>query len=424
MENIKTSIVDIYINLFLIAISRKIDFCRLVKETDDDTKRYIEEHKEGFLPEGYIGLFYVEQLARKMGSSLGDVYNLSKERRDEIVRRLVESFDSIEHAYSEFFNDETEGLIEFEGDVRVLDVSDEKEIGLYYADLWRDIDPDRTIFSHYRMTFCKSDVDTVSYTISISGRFGFQSDYMYDSFEVWSGTDGFFAEFIEKVIEYYRDTTNTHTEEDKGKDNAESEIEIFTSDNIVTKIAAETPVKESAPIEDGPKVIDELVEYVWEDTRTVDLLDQFEGYGDRNPVRYRRIVIKNIFNRKYTDEMIYGFNLVIERGWGSDYVGDVTFTQFKRGEASALARYIDSEVTDEIVEKYINKDRFYRFSKPYLLRAQNSSNRTGYGSEWIGGTYLEGTLYGETTKYFIVGVYITYLYEYMPSSREVFLEDA
>ena len=46
-----------------------------------------------------------------------------------------------------------------------------------------------------------------------------------------------------------------------------------------------------------------------------------------------------------------------------------------------------------------------KFEKPYLLRAQNSNNRTGYGNEYYGYDLVyQGTLYGETTNYAFVGV--------------------
>ena len=47
------------------------------------------------------------------------------------------------------------------------------------------------------------------------------------------------------------------------------------------------------------------------------------------------------------------------------------------------------------------------FKTCYLLRAQNSSNRTGYGNIYYGDELVhEGTLYGETTSYVLAGVQI------------------
>ena len=48
------------------------------------------------------------------------------------------------------------------------------------------------------------------------------------------------------------------------------------------------------------------------------------------------------------------------------------------------------------------------FTKAYEIGGQNSSNRTGYGSTWYGGEcYEEGTLYGEVSSYYAVGLFVT-----------------
>ena len=433
MGQIKVAIEDIYTNLILTAISHKCNFPKLVKETDEETKDYIESRKAQFLPEGYAGLYYTELLCRKMGSCLGDIYNLSEIRKDEIIRQIVESFDPISEAYGSYYDDDEDGIIEFRGLLSVLDISDEKEIMLYYADLFRsDTKTDRNVYVHYNVTFRKDfevdgDASNALYSITISGAQDFSSDYVYDSYEIWEGKDGYFADCIEKVIAEY---SETHAgKSDPGDDEDEADTESDEDENVNPigngVIEVEKPVIESEPVQDGPKIIDELITYIWDDTRTVDLLDRFEGYGQADPVRYRRIVIKNTKYTRYGNKYNPGFNLVIERGRGLDYVGNVTFTEFKKGEAAGLSQHIASEVTDDVIEQYIDKDQFFRFSKPFLLRAQNSSNRTGYGWEWDWsggyGDYIEGTLYGETTNYFFVGVYVTTGYSYEASNRKPFV---
>ena len=177
------------------------------------------------------------------------------------------------------------------------------------------------------------------------------------------------------------------------------------------KCEVEMPVKETQYLSDGRECVDELVECVFDNTRTVDLLDKYEGIGEQKKVIYKRLVIENGKYSRWTEEGMVSFNLVIERGRGNDYVGDVTFTAFKKDETYGLRKHIEEEVTEDVIKLYKDKNRFFRFSKPYLLRAQNSSNRTGYGWEWDWsggyGNYTEGTLYGETTNYFFVGVYVT-----------------
>lgn len=52
----------------------------------------------------------------------------------------------------------------------------------------------------------------------------------------------------------------------------------------------------------------------------------------------------------------------------------------------------------------LKNNEIYAFDIPFLIGGQTSSNRTGYGCEWLGGgDYIEGTLYGEVTSFMIVG---------------------
>ncbi len=152
------------------------------------------------------------------------------------------------------------------------------------------------------------------------------------------------------------------------------------------------------------KVIDELVTYVFDNTKSVALMDRYEGtFGD---TVYKRIALENIFFANGAR-----CHLVIERANKKDYVGNITFTDFKKGYTGALRNHINSEVTPEVIKKYAGKKEIFYFDKPFRLRAQNSGNRSGYGSRWdwsdgVGEMVYEGTLYGETTDYVFAGVYI------------------
>lgn len=88
MSDIKIAIDDIYINLILMSILRQRDFSKLVLDTEEELKAQKAEITS-FLPEGYDGLYFVELLSRKMGSSLGEVYSFSQERKDEIIYSLI-----------------------------------------------------------------------------------------------------------------------------------------------------------------------------------------------------------------------------------------------------------------------------------------------------------------------------------------------
>lgn len=146
-----------------------------------------------------------------------------------------------------------------------------------------------------------------------------------------------------------------------------------------------------------------LIRYINKDTRTVQLLDEFEKLTTNGIKRYDRLRDKGAWT--YNKGRRYQF--IIERVEGRECVGDITMSQYKsqKGyELNALLKYARKQI-----QEYINANgdspAEILFTKPYLIRGQKSSNRTGYGSEYNGHTLVkQGTLYGETTNYAIVGV--------------------
>lgn len=140
----------------------------------------------------------------------------------------------------------------------------------------------------------------------------------------------------------------------------------------------------------------------------MDILNKFEGL-EENSKPYERLVISNGVRGDISSR--YWLHYVIERSKNRDYVGDITFTNFKLGHVRELWNHIKEELKLVNVEDYVDKDVYIKFEKPFHLRAQNKRNRTGYGWEWDWssgyGDYTEGTLYGETTDYVFAGVYIS-----------------
>ena len=64
----------------------------------------------------------------------------------------------------------------------------------------------------------------------------------------------------------------------------------------------------------------------------------------------------------------------------------------------------------EIMDEKEGYKTTYKFETPFQLNAQNTNNRTGYGSEYYGEYCVyEGTLYGETSTYVITGFILTNL---------------
>ncbi len=147
-----------------------------------------------------------------------------------------------------------------------------------------------------------------------------------------------------------------------------------------------------------------LATYIFSDTKSVDLMDKFEAVNEDGFRVYDRILVQNHFGVGYVEgEYLFG-HLIIERLEGRQSAGDITMTDFKTGLTSELQDYVKDQVSQRL-RKYGTLPDELMFDIPFLLRAQNSSNRTGYGSEYNGYDLVyQGTLYGETFKYAFVGV--------------------
>lgn len=172
--------------------------------------------------------------------------------------------------------------------------------------------------------------------------------------------------------------------------------------------------KKEEEIQSYKKKLDELEEYqtlpieertleiyITEKTKTVSIMDEFERITESGFRKYDRMIIKSFV---WVPDV--GFcQMVLERmPRKEEYVGDITMTDFKKHNDDELRSYINSEMKYYKKNNKCQKGDYIPFRKPYLLRAQNSTNRTGYGNEYNGyGLVYQGTLYGETTNYAFTG---------------------
>ena len=160
----------------------------------------------------------------------------------------------------------------------------------------------------------------------------------------------------------------------------------------------------------GREEIGDLYSYVSEGTKTIELMDKFEG-KDRPDGPYKRLIFKNVRKDKIGD-FLCEYHLIVERYSDVDHTeGNITFTEFKKDNGRSVYYYCSTQLREALKQngKILKEKEFY-FYKPYYFRAQNSSNREGYGWEWdwSGGLGIpeEGTYYGETDNYAFVGVQI------------------
>lgn len=155
--------------------------------------------------------------------------------------------------------------------------------------------------------------------------------------------------------------------------------------------------------ENRPREQKELLRRLYRDTPTVQIMDEFESLTQEGYCKYERLVLLSSFYHCGTY-----FSYVVERRNGRECFGDITMTELKKEEYWELLQY--AKETIDRHNKRKKTTRFHSgtviyFKKPYRLRAQTSSNRTGYGNYYEGyDLVIEGTLYGDTTDYVILGV--------------------
>lgn len=374
-----------YINLFIIALNNQIDLRTLVMEIDDKTNDYINSDATRFYPKGFEGFLFMSELTKAMGLSLFDVIYYSEEEKKQAVQHILDVMGSINYDINNLFNDDETGQMYFEGFYSFDDEDEQKNC--YIIRFGKTTLGEKD--SEYSIEVFLSE-DEVNREIS--------TDYMYDSAIIWSETDGFVANYIESTIASIEENEQ----------------------------AKEIQISENEGRDDESKK--EILVYLRPDTKTIELMDEFDEQENGSYVYERMINLNSSYI--YSKLGKYGFiycSFVIEHvAKDQEFVGDITMTRLKQNKTRELVEYTELEISNKMIVQYIDTDRFFRFSKPFRLRAQNSGNRIGYGWEWDWsggyGDYVEGTQYGEMTDYGIVGVYLSSDNNYNPDNRRTFLE--
>lgn len=373
---IKEYIDRIYSNVFFISTRGMIDLEKAIRQAEEEINELYDNRGNEPVLERSKCLIYLELLSRYIRSSLIEMLYLRETDRENILKELI---DTVCRNASEVKNLEND----IGGAIAKFSVS----------------------FNDQRLVFKKTkSVDSTIYKLILDRSIDqYHSEFFPQEVCIEECTDGCLGEFIEKVLEKHQ--------------GHETNNDVFETQSI-RKANVVSIIQDNSPEE-------ELVVFIDGDTRTVDILDQFEGYGDyKESPAFKRIVISNPKYGALIGNNWVGFNLVIERSNSFNHVGDITFTDFKQKKDDKLREHVKKEMTPEILEAYLDKDEFYRFKEPFLLRAQNSSNRVGYGWQWDWsggyGDYIEGTEYGETTNYIFAGAYVTSGYAYIPDNRVSF----
>ena len=160
--------------------------------------------------------------------------------------------------------------------------------------------------------------------------------------------------------------------------------------------------------------------YIREHTRTMQIMDKYEGYYPKKEEnydpgkKYKRLIIKNRAQVDIGDYRVFYCLIVERRNAFKQKLPDkfIIMSDFKKNPNSVYA-YSREKIRENISlikPLYKCKNKEIYFDVPYGLEAQNKTDRQGYGWEWdwSGGieSYIEGTYYGQTSSYMFVGVKI------------------
>lgn len=151
----------------------------------------------------------------------------------------------------------------------------------------------------------------------------------------------------------------------------------------------------------------QLVKILYRDTKTVDLMDEFEDS--------KKTYLKLFHTFKY--DIFYDINLIIAQVPREKtyviYDDQPTITELKSCIGKRLSdckipkrmRYMAKIIAKTLENEPVVEYKNIPLIEPCLLGAQSSANRTDYGCEWIGGgDWIEKTMFGEVTDYLVVGV--------------------
>ena len=261
-----------------------------------------------------------------------------------------------------------------------------------------------------------SDEKPIIYTLSYEPEYwgyNLESKYGYYGSQLYSEEEGKLAELFERIVTIEDPASEMEKKNISPDANGSSEEPGYpTGGSIETYKKKESSHKETFKNDQQKEERDNrgkikkevLRKAIYSDTKTVKLMDEFEGIGTDNIYVYERLEIPYAFHM-FINGKYQSITLIVKRCRASECVGDITFTEFKQEKYDDLLKY----VKDQIGDKIIKPSEIFSFEKPYHLRAQNSTNKTGFGWEWDWsdgyGSYTEGTFYGETTDYGFVGFY-------------------
>ncbi|WNY24194.1 hypothetical protein MmiHf6_15230 [Methanimicrococcus hongohii] len=131
---------------------------------------------------------------------------------------------------------------------------------------------------------------------------------------------------------------------------------------------------------------------LYNDTKTTPIMDKFNE-------KYEYLLIGPYYSLK--DFLKYSLVIMKRPQYKVNFTNSsLTMTKLKQCNWGPL-----NSLISETLNANENPQKVLPFKIPYSLGGQTSRNQTGYGSEYhYGELYIQGTLYGEVTNFYIIGL--------------------
>ena len=378
-----------YRNLILICIEREINLYDLVDKICNDIKNSKIEAKLKKSPECMRGFLLLSIISELLGTTLDDICKLSVAEKEQIIANIVKRVEGLKTSKTVFRDNESGDISNFISTFFIPNTYGDSDYELQFK---RIFDGNKYLYS---LEVCTS-ADKNKYEIEA---------FLADSVLVWEEYDGVLCNYIERTI--------------KSMPGCSDDSEAFLEDDLLVEITDDDLEFYKC---DDKKRKEELITSLGVPPILQTVFDQFDGVKQGKPV-YRRMVLENA-EYSVTLGMNVGVHLVIERYTGAyKCAGSILLSELRDHSNWNLVNYLKTVLDDEIISRYYEKDRFFRFEKPYGIRNNIRKKGDPSGKEFVWSTdenaYIDVRAFDCKVKYVIAGVYISAKHsKYTPDTRK------
>jgi hypothetical protein len=147
--------------------------------------------------------------------------------------------------------------------------------------------------------------------------------------------------------------------------------------------------------------------------RSIELVDSFERCNAEHEPLFNKLLMQNVFTVLLDGISYQADMLVVRKPYEMPWCNmGITSTTLRKQVASRTYTLFNMDAIDPVSQTLtilrVDKQlRDFTLKPVILIKAQNSRNRTGYGSSFRGRQLSRpGTLYGEITPYLIQQIHL------------------